>query len=688
MIRIFSVGIRSIPHLETFLGTAVGFGLAAEGDNVIEAVAGWGLRDSARKAIRYARQMQLPYLALEDGFLRSVGHGRKEPPLSIVVDDLGIYYDASRPSRLEALVAQELSPSQRRRACEVISLWREGRVSKYNNFREYPMAHTDGVAENGRYVLVVDQTRGDASIRFGMADQASFQRMLRVALEENPDSTILLKIHPDVASGRKRGHFNIDELSHNPRIRVLAEAVHPASLVEHAESIYTVTSQLGFEGLLWGKPVRTFGMPFYAGWGLTSDTLPAPARRRQCTLEQLVYASLIDYPRYVHPETGRGTEVEEIISYLAVQRRMRERFAHSIYAIGFSLYKRGALSHFFSGSQVHFIRHRKAAPVGGTIAVWGCSEPPLGDSSANSPGEAGGVVHLEDGFLRSVGLGADLIRPLSWVIDRRGIYYDARHPSDLEYLLQNHRFDTRLCTRASRLRARVVADGVTKYNVGKGVWRSTLMGGSQESELGRPRNRKKIILVPGQVESDASIRYGATTITTNLELLRTVRSDNPEACVVYKPHPDVACGLRAMGEGEKEAHGWCDEVVNDVSMHELLEIVDEVHVLTSLTGFEALLRGKPVVTYGQPFYCGWGLTRDRALTPGLARRRTRKLSLDELVAGALILYPTYVSRTTGRFTTPERALEELLSWRRHSSHSIPLWRWPLRWALRLWGRLR
>lgn len=206
--------------------------------------------------------------------------------------------------------------------------------------------------------------------------------------------------------------------------------------------------------------------------------------------------------------------------------------------------------------------------------------------------------------------------------------------------------------------------------------------------MGGAVSRSKIILVPGQVETDASIRHGATSIRTNLALLRAVRSANPDAYLVYKSHPDVVSGLRARGEGEEEAHGWCDEVVNDISMHELLGKVDEVHVLTSLTGFEALLRGKPVVTYGQPFYCGWGLTRDLALTPGLSRRRTRKLSLDELVAGALILYPTYVSRTTGHFTTPERVLDELLSWREHSAHSMPLWRWPLRLILALWGRLR
>jgi capsular polysaccharide export protein len=106
--------------------------------------------------------------------------------------------------------------------------------------------------------------------------------------------------------------------------------------------------------------------------------------------------------------------------------------------------------------------------------------------------------------------------------------------------------------------------------------------------------------------------------------------------------------------------------------------VDEVHVLTSLAGFEALLRGKRVVTYGQPFYAGWGLTLDMAPPP----RRTRRLTLDELVAGALILYPTYVSRTTNRFTTPERALDELLSWREEGTSGLPIWRKVMRLVLR------
>jgi capsular polysaccharide export protein len=199
-------------------------------------------------------------------------------------------------------------------------------------------------------------------------------------------------------------------------------------------------------------------------------------------------------------------------------------------------------------------------------------------------------------------------------------------------------------------------------------------GGWKRPDAGRQR----VILVPGQVETDASIRFGAPGIAANRDLLQTVREANRDAHVVYKPHPDVVAGLRARGRGEGEVRRWCDEVVTDVSMREMLQAVDEVHVLTSLAGFEALLRCRGVTCYGHPFYAGWGLTHD--IVP--VDRRSRRLSLSMLVAGALILYPTYVSRTTGRFIAPEQAVDELVAWRESGVADLSSWRRAYRCALR------
>ena len=334
--------------------------------------------------------------------------------------------------------------------------------------------------------------------------------------------------------------------------------------------------------------------------------------------------------------------------------------ASVLHALDFSAWKRPALRQCFPGSQVVFVTNAAEVPEGGVLAVWGM-KPVLGDLAPDVR-----ILRLEDGFLRSVGLGADLIRPMSWVVDARGMYYDATRPSDLEQLLADSAFAPALIQRAARLRERIVAEGLTKYNTGVSGWQ-------------RPAGVEKVILVPGQVESDASLAYGAPGIRTNIGLLQAVRRAQPEAYLVYKPHPDVMAGLRAKGAGEDEASRWCDELVTNAAMGDLLPTVDEVHVLTSLAGFEALLRGKAVTCYGQPFYAGWGLTRDVVPIP----RRGRHLSLDELVTGALIAYPLYLSRMTDALIRPEQALDELLAWRIKAGGTAPWWRQCFRMVLRL-----
>ncbi|MFW6093623.1 MAG: capsular polysaccharide biosynthesis protein [Pseudomonadota bacterium] len=653
MIRVFSRGIRRIPHLEAFLGAPVRSGIRHKPQE-IDAVAGWGLRRSARRARRFAERHGLPCYALEDGFLRSVYPGPKDPPLALVMDDLGIYYDASRPSRLEKLISEPLTPEETARAHALIRSWRRDRVSKYNHLRELEEALP------APYVLVVDQTLGDASISHGEADAHSFQRMLHAALADHPDCTVVIKVHPDVSAKRRRGHFDIDRISRMARVAVLGEHAHPAGLIEQARAVYTVTSQVGFEGLIHDKPVHTFGVPFYAGWGLTHDAAPTPKRRGRASLEQLLLAALVKYARYVHPETGERCEVEDVVEHLALQRRMRERFPRQLYAVGFSPYKRPLVRQFCQGSDVKFIRRAAQAPADGTLVLWGSRD-------ADAAAAVRDVVHLEDGFLRSVGLGADLVRPISWAMDRRGIYYDPSRPSDLEHMLETREFTTDELARARQLRQRIVAENLTKYNVG-----------DRNEKWKHAEGNRPIILVPGQVEDDAAVRFGCPNVRSNAELLKSIRKERPDAHIIYKPHPDVVAGLRRGGTDEHETGKWCDELVTDVSMGELLNAVDEVHTLTSLAGFEMLLRGKPVTCHGQPFYSGWGLTADHTSIS----RRTRAVTVDELVAGALLLYPTYISRTTQHFTTPERAITELLAWREFHSVSPPLWRKLVRVALR------
>jgi capsular polysaccharide export protein len=330
-----------------------------------------------------------------------------------------------------------------------------------------------------------------------------------------------------------------------------------------------------------------------------------------------------------------------------------------LYIYQFPYWKHPVVKQCFPAFQVVFIESADKLPPGATLVLWGMRPVPEGVVADVR------VWRMEDGFLRSVGLGADLVRPMSWIVDQQGIYYDATRVSDLEQLLAQTQFDEAMLARAADLRARVVATGLTKYNVGARKWQ-------------RPENMTRVILVPGQVESDASLAFGAPGERTNIGLLQTVRSAHPDAYVVYKPHPDVFARLRAEGQNEQNASRWCDEVVTDVAMGDLLTMVDEVHVITSLAGFEALLRGKPVTCYGQPFYAGWGLTQD--VLPIV--RRSRRLSLDELAAAVLILYPLYLSRDGQHLIEPEQALDELSAWLAKTGGRTTWWRKFVRLFLR------
>jgi capsular polysaccharide export protein len=613
-----------------------------------DCIAGWGRKPTSLTAHALATQLRRPFITVEDGFLRSVGRGDQDPPLSIVLDDIGVYYDAGAPSRLEGLIAETLSDTQIVRTRALISAWRNAGVSKYNHARDYagPLPK--------RFVLVIDQTFNDDSIRSGSADRSSFQHMLATALRDNPDCTILVKTHPDVWAGRKKGHFELAKIGRMERVQVLGVDCHPVRLLREARSVYVVTSQIGFEALIWGKSVRCFGMPFYAGWGLTQDEVAAPARRSFVSLDQLVHAALIAYPRYIEPYDGKRTDVETVLEYIGLQRRMRARFPETIHALGFSRWKRKAVRDFFNGSDLRFHGSAKRIPSSSCVAIWGNvprQQLPTGTK----------VVQVEDGFLRSVGLGAELRRPLSLAIDHRGIYYDSSRPSSLEAILATVEFGEALAERARKLRERLLAERLSKYNLAAASWL-------------RPASASRVILVPGQVESDASIRFGAPGIKTNIDLLLAVRAAAPDAYLVYKPHPDVVAGLRDIGHREDDAKNIADEVVIDASIIDIITQVDEVHTLTSLTGFEALIREKSVTCYGQPFYAGWGLTSD--IVP--VRRRARKLTVDQLVAGSLILYPTYVSQSDGRFATPERIIDELIARRSESaSEALSVRGWQL-----------
>lgn len=292
------------------------------------------------------------------------------------------------------------------------------------------------------------------------------------------------------------------------------------------------------------------------------------------------------------------------------------------------------------------------------VAVWGDGRRVAGLKECVERHGAT-LLHIEDGFIRSVGLGSDLIAPISLVLDEAGIYFNPLHPSGLERLLNTHLFSSEELLRARRICDFIVANRLTKYNIDTltlPVWLPDAAG-------------RKIILVPGQVEDDASIRLGCTTVNTNLLLLQAARKACPDDFIVYKPHPDVLAKNRQGALAA--AHVYADRVETESSIISLLEICSEVHTMTSLAGFDALLHGRRVVVYGRPFYAGWGLTEDLG-QPFAAGRRLRMLTLEELAAATLLLYPIYFDWQRHRVTDCETALQQILQQRNalHGSGGI------------------
>lgn len=255
------------------------------------------------------------------------------------------------------------------------------------------------------------------------------------------------------------------------------------------------------------------------------------------------------------------------------------------------------------------------------------------------------VFYVEDGFIRSVVASASRTPPLSLALDQGTPYFDCREPSDLERLLCSYDFDQapELLARASAGIRFLLETGVSKYNSDTKVDLNKLYG----------QKTTKRVLVIGQVEDDASIQFGCLSAVTNNDLVRLAAKENPGAQIIYKPHPDILNRVRLAQSDPRDVEHLCQIITQPLSMSQAFETVDHVYTITSLAGFEALLRGLKVTAYGCPFYAGWGLTDDRQPN----ERRGRPLTIEALFAGAYLLYPRYFDPQNGKSLSFEETVD-------------------------------
>ncbi len=637
-------------------GYALAFGPTSRpraGDGVVV----WGCSPTAHRGEAYAAKHHLPLIRVEDAFVRSARLGRDgDAPLGLLIDPLGVHFDISRPSHLEQILARDpLDDTQLlARAKAGIARLRALDISKYN-------LHDPALPPPAAgYVLVVDQTRGDASITHSGADAARFAQMLQAARDDHPAARILIKTHPETARGHRAGHFTAADC--DARTQLLSANISPWAALEGAVAVYTVSSQLGYEAILAGHRPQVFGAPFYAGWGLSDDRTAIPRRARNLTRAQMFAASHLIAPTWFNPFTSALCSFEQMLDVLEATLRAQREDCAGYVAAGMRAWKRSRLQAVFGARKpLIFMKNpasaaQRARKTGRKLMVWG-----MNDAPPDTP-----VLRVEDGLIRSVGLGAQLTPPLSLITDDLGIYYDPTRPSRFESLMMQPLPDD------ARTRTQVLVDatrasGLSKYN----------LGGATLTLPPAAANRT-IVLVAGQVSDDASVRLGAAG-RSNLDLLRAARAAHPQGFLIYKPHPDVEAGLRQGAIPPHDLAALADLTAPHADPTALLGQVDTLFTLTSTYGFEAVLRGIPVTTLGAPFYAGWGLTRDLGDVPTRRADHVRSLSQRHLPAidavhlahTALITYPRYYDPITRQPCPPEVALLRLAEAKTHPLPSSP-----------------
>ncbi|MGB0960503.1 MAG: capsular polysaccharide biosynthesis protein [Halocynthiibacter sp.] len=588
-------------------------------------IAIWGQTNYAKRGARIAAKTGSPLLHVEDPWLRSLHLGRAgQAPHGLLIDQKAMHFDPTEPSDLETLLATH--------PLDDAALLRRAEDARHRiaelNLTKYSATRTDIAPPEPGYVLVIDQSFEDASVRASKGNRALFQEMLVLAQEEHPGCRVLIKTHPETAQGHRIGYFGVDDVTH--RVTLYDENISPQLLFEGAVGVYTVSSQLGFEAIFSGHKPVVMGQPFYSGWGLTDDRNPVPRRERKLSRNQLFSGAMMLYPIWYDVHGDTLCNLETVIENLGAETRAWREDRLGYQANGMRLWKRRHLQNAFGGGAG--LRFNGVANDARPSLLWG-------GPKIDTPTD----FHLEDGFIRSKGLGAHLTPPLSLIRDAKGMYFDPEHPSEIEdWIARRDALCPTQKNRAAALISHLIQSRVSKYNLPQ----------SHDFDFGDGVH----VVVVGQVDDDASVLCGAAETGGNLGLLKAARAHFPAAKLHYKPHPDVEAGLRCGQLSEEVVLTYADSILTHQDPIAVIEAADHVATMTSLLGFEALLRGVPVTCFGMPFYGGWGLTTDLMAAP--ARRKARP-SLEGLVYAALIDYPRYFNPETGEAWPIEAALAHL-----------------------------
>ena len=602
----------------------------------IKGIVCWKIYQNQSKS--FAKKHNIPLIQLEDGLIGYLENTKgKMVNIGFYIDTIGgIYYSTEENIITKIINDKHYSQNELEEAKKLIQRIVENKITKYNKISQPKFQPTPNTAP----ILLIDQVFQDKSITTNGHGTQEFQKMYHSAIKRADGKKIYVKTH-------SYGKGYLEKICKNNNVIFLKEDYNLYNILEYIEEVFTVSSQSGFEALIAGKKVHTFGTPFYAGYGLTIDDISL--KRPQVSLEKIFYASYLEACKYFI--SGVECNLNEIIDIILEQRRLTEKDNkfQKFFLYQIPLWKSSSIKDFIFQKNSNIIRVKnkklltKHKPTSkDAVIIWGfknaCENLLNYTENNNIP-----VITFEDGFIRSVGLGSDFTPAYSFVMDHYGIYYNPQQKSELEVILETFDINQHQTERLAKLQNTLVEMKISKYNVNQNINKE------KPALLKQQANNKKIILITGQVSDDMSIIKSGIMISDYRTLVEKVRNENPDAFIIYKHHPDVIVGNRSGYISSQILKQFVDVIIKNINIIDLIKISDEIHTITSLSGFEALLHGKTVVHYGLPFYGGYGFTVDKSFT----NHKRKPVDFKTFCYSTFFLYPRYTTPNLHIALTPE-----------------------------------
>ncbi len=588
-----------------------------------------------------------PILRLLPGIF--AGYHKESSPYSLYHAYEGdVYFDFSKESNIESLLRSNWTPSETEWNLANLSLQMINKygITKYN---EYPHLPENFVkSSNIHNILLVDQPIDDESVISGSANEQTFNDMLMYAFDNFPYSTIYVKLHPDTIDKKKAGYLKKllerHQLSDHPSIRVIDEHCNITSFFNFTQEIFVVTSQVGFEALLRGKSVTCFGMPFYAGWGLTNDMQVLTDAKPKRTLMDLFVALVIRHTIYLNPFTKTKGTILDLLEYISLQQRHSNN--KSIVFYNSQIAESTSIQNLLQIKDTKIVNIKTPKKFKKHYENLILSEN-LKEYQTIVAHKCKNSAFIMPGFLfPSVSTHKE---PTSLIVDYNGPYFDPKCYSDLEFLIANETFTEY----EKQLSDKFISALKIRYDI---LSKDEPIG--QLLKIKKEASNKTIIFVPGQIRI---INPYKTENQNDYNFLTEIIESNSNKIIIYKPislsensnsqevSKDGLTALSILAEKHKNKLF----VETSASISNCINYSEEVHTITHECGVEALIKGKKLITYGQAFYAGLGLTEDKEAII----RPKKPLSLNELVLATYMLYPRYQIPGRNDFMSATSALE-------------------------------